>query len=257
MTRQTLGSAGLAEAMRALLLMRIRELSTGASLTRLAVSFAIALAILWMVIRPGDTERFWWVAISVFALKFLPVYCLTKGGETLRSELKEGTIEYLWTRQASKGSLYLAFYASSLLQVMVQVAGFLLALSLVAFARGVAVDFLDLSLLWVCGLGAAFAFTAIAIGVGAFSAKYVVFGLFYFSFVELGLGALPTGARGLAVSAHVKDVLTPVSYSELSAAFGALGGSLLAMAIISAVALLLGAFVFLRSVYSVGGDKEG
>ena len=98
--------------------MRIRELLTWSSGIRLLIVFAIVFVVHLLVGIKTDSSRFWVTAIDLTILGFLPFYCLVKGGESLRSEIRDGTIEYSWTRPSSKSSLYAGYYASSIIGIL-------------------------------------------------------------------------------------------------------------------------------------------
>lgn len=239
--------------MKGLLYMRIQELMTAGSTVRFGLIFVICFGLFLLIgLDPeGVGARYEGFVAGVFALKFLPVFCLTKGGETLRSELKDGTIEYLWVRPASKAELYLAFVCSSYLGILALIVPALLGISLAGLAMG-AVSFGGLLSLWISVLTAIASFTAISGAISSFSSKFVVLGIFYYSFVELGLGSIPNGVQRLAVSFHTRTLLNGFST-------GGANFSLESFAWILGtgfVALALGTVIFSQSRYGVGGEKE-
>ncbi len=240
-------------AIRGLLYMRIQEMATVSALTRSAAIMVVSFLLLMLLRLDLDhaSERYQGLVAGLFALKFLPIFCLTKGGETLRGELKEGTIEYLWVRPANKVELYLGFVLSSFMSSFSLVGAALLGISLAGLFLGV-VGFGGLLTLWVTVIAVVCSFTAISGALASFSSKFVVLGIFYYSFVELGLGAIPNGVQRLAVSFHAKTMLSGLVET---------GGSvdLNAFAWISAtglIGLLLGAAIFSQARYVVGGEKE-
>ncbi|MBK1877736.1 ABC transporter permease subunit [Pelagicoccus mobilis] len=240
-------------AVKGMLYMRIQELTTTAALVRFAIIAASTFGLLLLVgfNESEARERFQGLLVGAFALKFLPIFCLTKGGETLRGELKDGTIEYLWVRPASKVELYLGFFLSGFLGTMWIVGPALIGISAAGVVLGV-IGVGGLLTVWVVSVCVVASFTALSGAIGAFSSKFVVLGIFYYSFVELGLASIPNGVQKLAVSYHAENLLRGVT-------FGAQGfevGHLLWIAGIGAVALGLGAAIFSQSHYVVGSEKE-
>lgn len=250
----THGSKASLGALRGLLYMRIQELVTTSSLVRMG-AILVATFLLFLLVGLDETEaagRFQGLVAGIFALKFLPVFCLTKGGETLRSELKEGTIEYLWVRPASKVELYFGFILSGFLGIMSIIGPALLGISLSGLFMGV-IGVSGLAMLWLTILAVVSSFTAISGAIGSFSSKFVVIGIFYYSFVELGLGAIPNGVQRLAVSFHARSLLSGLVKDggtfSLEAFVWILGTGVLG--------LVVGASIFSQSRYMVGSEKDG
>lgn len=256
MSTETQQIGGFGRGLMGLLFMRIRELTTTTSLIKsLAVGVGcFGLLMLLDLDAGGDTHTpFQTVIGTAFALRFLPIFCLAKGGETLRNELKEGTIEYLWVRPISKIELYIGLYFSSVLSICSIIIPALVAISLAGVTLGV-VNFMGLVALWLTTLCSILAFSAISGALGAFSSKFVVLGILYFGFIELGLGGIPNGIQNLAVTYHARMLLSGLTGIEsqagdLTSYFWILG--------ISASLLVLGAALFSTLRYVVGSEKDG
>ncbi|MBC2607447.1 ABC transporter permease subunit [Pelagicoccus albus] len=239
-------------AIRGLVFIKIRELTTPFALARSGAVFGIALVLLGLLAWGSDdfSERYLGLIRGVFALTFLPIFCLTKGGETLRSEMKDGTIEYLWTRPVGKVELFFGFYLSSLLGCFAIIYPALLGISLVGLIQG-AIGVSSLLLLWVTVTAVVASFAAISGAISSFTSKFVVFGIFYYSFVELGLGAIPNGVQRLAISYHAEQLLYGLDGSSF------LDGTALGYILATgALGLAVGASLFAKSKYVVGGEKE-
>lgn len=245
-------------AARGLLYMRIRELATKRSLLRSVAAFALVLALLLLLLLdPGQgAERFRALARGPFLVSFLPLYCLAKGGQALRGELKEGTIEYLWTRSSSRVQLYLGFALSALLDAAAVVGPCLLALTLAGFALGGFAGPGELLLLWLASAAVAGGFTLISVALGALSSKYVVLGIFYFAFVDLGLGQIPNAVQKIALTSHVRQLAASFRSEAIPTSFGSAASALLWMAAIGLLALAAGAALFRASRYVAGSEKE-
>ncbi len=240
-------------ALRGLLYMRIQELTTTASIVRIGVILVVSFLLFMLtgLDKLEAAERYQGLVAGVFALKFLPIFCLTKGGETLRSELKDGTIEYLWVRPASKIELYLGFIISSFIGIMSIIGPALLGISLAGVVMGV-IGIQGLMMLWLTIVVVVASFTALSGAISSFSSKFVVLGIFYYSFVELGLGAIPNGVQRLAVSFHARSLLSGLVDN---------GGtfhleSFIWIVATGAIGLVLGAAIFSQSRYIVGSEKE-
>lgn len=240
-------------ALKGMLYMRIQELTTMAAWLRFAIIAALCFGLLLLTgLDPSEArERYQGILVSAFALKFLPIFCLTKGGEALRGELKDGTIEYLWVRPASKVELYIGFFLGGFLGTFSIVGPALIGVSAAGLSLGV-IGLGGLLTVWIVTLCVVASFTAISGAIGAFSSKFVVLGIFYYSFVELGLASIPNGVQKLAISFHTENLLQGASYGS----GGMEAVSLLWILGIGAVAVALGAGIFSQSRYVVGSEKE-
>lgn len=251
MSSRTIGLASWG-AIRGLVYMRLQEISTRKSLIRSAVIFGISLGLLalFRVDKEEGSEEFLKVLQNVVLLTFMPIFCLTKGGEVLRGELKEGTIEYLWVRPVDKVALYLGFYLSSVLSILSIVGPPLLAASLAGVGTSV-LSISEIAWLWVTVLAMILSFAGISGALASLSSKFVVLGIFYYSFVEIGLSKIPNGVQTLAVSFHAKGF-----FDSVLAGNGVVLKPLLLILIPGLVGLALGAVVFRQSSYVAGGEKE-
>ncbi len=248
---------GWGSVLRGLLYMRICELTTRRSIARLVLSFFVVFALLAVTKLEGDaTEvRFWEVALGMFALGFLPLYCLVKGGDSLRGALREGTIEYLWTRPTSRAALFIGFFLSSLIGIGAFAGSCVLAICCAGVYLG-AIESLGEVLLYAGGCGfAVLAFSAIASGLSALTSRFVVFGVLYYSFVEGLLGQMPTGARNVSGLVHLRSALRPLQDGSISLLSSSVVQSALALVVLAGVALVVGATLFTMRNYAVGSDK--
>ncbi|EDY84380.1 hypothetical protein VDG1235_4011 [Verrucomicrobiia bacterium DG1235] len=247
------GKRGALGAIKGLLYMRVQELMTGPALFRAAAVFAASFGLLLLLrLDPDDAaEQFQGLVGSTFALVFLPIYCLTKGGETLRAELKDGTIEYLWVRPVSKVELYVGFFLSGLLGTLAIVGPSLLGISLAGMVLGI-VDFTGLATLWLTAIAVVFSFSAVSGLFGSLSSKFVVLGILYYAFIELGLEQIPNGVQRVAITFHAEELLAGLTDSSGAASFS----SYLWICGAGLVALGLGAAIFSQSRYVAGSEKE-
>lgn len=248
------GSTGWGSVLHGLIHMRICEMKTRGSAIRLGVTFCVIFGLFAMEDASDNGPQFWQLVVKVFVLGFLPLYCLVKGGERLRSELKEGTIEYLWTRPTGKAPLFFGFFLSSLLGVAAFTGTCVLAICSAGYFVGAIESFGQVVLFAIgCSL-VAVSFSAVAAALGAFTSKFIVFGILYFSFVESLLGQMPTKARNLSLITHVESLLAPLGRGASTLLTMGTAQAVLWVGGITLVALVAGAALFTTKNYVVGGE---
>ena len=247
---------GFGMTLRGLLHMRLRALGAGKSLLRFAVAFVVVFGLGLLSREGGEADQYWLTALTLFVNGFLPLYCLTKGGEALRIALKDGTMEYLWSRPVRRGQLFLGFYSGALLSNLALIGCCLLALTLAGWVAGAEAGISGLALLWLQSILAVAAFTAISMLLAAWSSKFVALGIVYFVLIEVGLGSMPTRVSALSVGEHVRSSLAPLADAGARWAEAPLLGPVVGVVAIGGVALLAGMAVFLSAGYVVGGDKD-
>lgn len=233
---------------------RIREILTWSSGIRLSIVFAVVFVAHLMVGIKTDSSRFWVTAIDLTILGFLPFYCLVKGGESLRSEIRDGTIEYHWTRPTSKVSLYLGYYTSSIISTLLFSFACLAAVFLAALSLGEVESFISLIRIAIGGSAIALSFSALSLALGAITQKFVIVGIIYHLVAEKLIGNLPTLASKISILRNLKLHLysTPEYPMELDQPAILLGyGSIL---IITLAALALGIAVFTSKKYAIGSE---
>ncbi len=236
--------------------LRLREMAKRSTLLAAATAAAVVYIVMELALDGDDHQRFWALAIEVFVLKILLIFALTKGGEALRSDLKDGTIEYLWTRPVGKAKLYLGFWLGSLLGLLPVLLGSLLSISWIGVSMGAIDGFAELALLWIGAFLVAVGAGSLSLAFSALTSKFVVFGIFYFALVEMVLSRLPTGVRSMALRSHASDLLEPLKFGD-PVSLELFGSALLGFLAIGVAAVLIGALRFSRARYSIGGEKEG
>lgn len=249
---------GLVAVARGLLFIRLRSLgSLGTALQLLAV-FAALFGLGLLSVGRDDVYGFWKLAVTLFMNGFLPLFCLAKGGEAVRGSLKDGTIEYLWTRPVRRGQLYFGFFLGSLVSTLAFVVACLCGLTLVALVRGIDLGIVGIAVMWLEAFVAAAAFTAISMALAAYSSKFVALGVFYFLVVELGIGNLPTKVSSVSIGAQAREAMRPMREIWAGAAVEMqVFGPAFSILSIGLIALVIGAGVFVLSGYVVGDDKDG
>lgn len=247
----------LAAVARGLLFIRLRAMGSRGSVLQLVAVCAALFGLGMLAVGRGDVYAFWKLAVPLFMNGFLPLFCLAKGGEAVRGSLKDGTIEYLWTRPVRRGQLYLGFYVGSLVSTLAFVIACLCGLTLVALVRGIDVGMVGIAVMWLEAFVAAAAFTAISMALAAFSSKFVALGVFYFLAVELGIGNLPTKVSSVSIGAQAREAMRPMREIWAGAAAEMqIFGPAFSILMIGLIALAMGAAIFVLSGYVVGDDKD-
>lgn len=241
----------------ALLFLQAREMLASKTVVRLLLISATVTVLTYLATRYGGAFAYWDRVIDKLFGLFLPFLCLTKGGEAVRSELKEGTMEYLWTRPVRRSHLFVGLFAASFASVAATVFAAILPIVAIGMWIGVWESAMMLVSFLATAVACVFGYAAISALLGAFSARYVVWGLLYFATIELGLGSVATGVRNVSISAHVEDLLDPIRYGADGGYFLQFAASTLWILGIGGVALALGAGLFATTRYFVGSSKEG
>lgn len=240
---------------RGLIHMRISELATTATLVRFTIAFVIVFGLTFLIGSKSDSPQFWNLATYFFALGFLPFYCLVKGGESLRSELKEGTIEFLWTRPVRRSSLFLGFYASSLIGIGAFTTVCLVALSGAGLWLGEISSAGQIFMYCLGCLTIALSFSALSLSFGSLTSKFVVIGILYYFFIEKLLAQVPTNARKVSIIANLKPHFLANAEQSSEIVFTSAAHSILYVIATAAIALILGGIAFTLKRYSLGDDK--
>lgn len=235
--------------------MRMCELATIATLVRFAIAFVIVFGLVIFVGSHESERQFWILAIHFFALGFLPIYCLVKGGESLRNELKEGTIEFLWTRPARKSSLFLGFYASSLISIGAFMTVCLIALSGAGIWLGEITSIGQLVAYTLGCIAIALSFSALSLALGSFTSKFIVVGILYYFFIEKLLAQVPTSARNASIIANLRTHFLENAGAASDFVISNTIQSIVHIALITVTALTLGCIAFTLKRYSLGEDK--
>ncbi len=235
--------------------MRISELATTATCVRFTIAFVIVFGLTLLIGSKSDSPQYWNLATYFFGLGFLPFYCLVKGGESLRSELKEGTIEFLWTRPVRRSSLFFGFYISSLISIGAFTIVCLVALSAAGLWLG---EISSVGQIFTYCLGCVaivLSFSALSLSFGSLTSKFVVIGILYYFFIEKLLAQVPTSARKVSIIANLKPHFLANTEQSSEFVFTSAAHSILYIIAISATALILGGTAFTLKCYSLGEDK--
>lgn len=250
------GATSLSAVFKGLLMLELFAWRRSGVWVKAGLALAGLIVLTRLSISRGNEALFSTWMIDVVTLKLIPLLCLVTGGGLLRNQIRSFTIEYLWTRPASKTYLVLAAWAVSVVLVSVQATVATVIVHAVGGIQGVPAVWDGLLLQLMTQVLIILPFCALAVLLGVFSGKYMVLGLVYGLLVEGGMSRLPTNLNRISVTHHAEELLSlsaPTVQNPISSVWlPSLGG----IAVIAAVALVLAVFIFNRRQYSVGGEKE-
>ena len=120
------------------------------------------------------------------------------------SEIRDGTIEYHWRRPTSKLSLYLGYYTTSIISILLLSLACLAAVFLAALSLGEVESFISLIRIAIGGSAIALSFSALSLALGAITQKFVIVGIIYHLVVEKLIGNLPKLASKIFILRNLK-----------------------------------------------------
>lgn len=209
------------------------------------VTFALAL-------EPTRASFEGWL-IDLFLLMALPIIALSVSGGLLRDEIKDGTMEYLWTRPTSRLRLLLCFYIAAVLKTLAYALALALSIYAAGILKGCHVDLALLPSLFLAIIFSALTFSAGGLLLATWSGKYMIIGITYGVLVESGLGRIPTNLSRFSVRHSIETIVQLDGFSGLATTVSSLGVCLLL-----AVVCLGGAgLIFSMKDYALGEEKDG
>ncbi|MEM9158793.1 MAG: ABC transporter permease subunit [Verrucomicrobiota bacterium] len=246
---------GLKAAVVGMLLLKTRIFFSPSSLLKnLGGGFALGLMVyLWSRGNPNAMISEW--LETPFLGYLLPLTCLTMGGGAIRNEIKEYTIEYLWTRALKRSHLLIGTYVASVVATFCFCVFYGTVICLAGFLRGVGISGGDYLSLLLATFGGCLAYVAISLLLGVVTGRFMVLGILYGSLVEVGISQIPMNVRNLAVSHHLKGIY-PGSLSSDGGVLWAWALGLGPCLLIAALALAVGSLVFSNKQYSIGAGKD-
>jgi len=250
------GATPLVSVIRALLLLRLRALLGPKLALRFAAIGAGLIAVTFLAVPHGNAESFRQWSLEVFVLKIVPLLCLVAGGSALRDEIRSFTIEYLWTRPASKTHLVVGAYVGTVVLMFAQVMAFLVLIHLVGAIRGIPQVWIHLPVAAGAALGGILAFCALALALGVFSGKYMILGIQYGVLVELGLSRLPSRVNLISVTHHVQTLIESAASGDIAPSVLRLLSGAAGCLVIAAIGVVLAALIFTTTNYRIGDEKE-
>jgi len=189
---------------------------------------------------------------ELFLLNMLPFFVMVTAGGILRNEIKDGTLEYIWTRPISRLRVMGGFFAAAIAATFIWVFFLSLGVQAGAMYHGIEGIWAEYDRLLLAVFAGCVAFSGLAMLVAAFSGKFVGFGLLYIGLVEIGIGKIPTNINNIAIRHHMETIV--------GSAFGEGGGSIASglwgSFLIAAIFVFLAGFLFRNKNYSLGSEKE-
>lgn len=206
----------------------------------------------FLALEPTSASFESWME-GLFLLTALPLIALTISGGMIRDEIKDSTIEYLWTRPATRFQLIIGFYLAAVMKTVIYGLALVLSLYAAGFFKGCHPDFGTLPSVFLAILFSALTFCAGGLLFATLTGKYMIWGIVYGAVFELGIGSIPTNISKLSVKHYIERIAQIDSLPSLFTAFGSF-----AICLGIALVCLAGAvLVFSTKSYSLGQEKEG
>ena len=166
------------------------------------------------------------------------------------SEISDGTIEYHRRRPTSKLSLYLGYYTTSIISILLLSLACLAAVFLAALSLGEVESFISLIRIAVGGLTIVLSFSTVSLALGAITQKFVIVGIIYHLVVEKLIGNLRKLASKISILRNLNLHLYSIAeYIKLVQAATLIGyGNIL---IITLAAPTFGIAVFTSRKYAI------
>lgn len=199
-----------------------------------------------------QSNAYYMFTVDFYMLLVLPITCLTAFGGMVRDDLQEDTVCFLLTRPMKRWQFFLSKYVSHLAWTQITTALTLLAFAVSGTLRGVDdVPNLILTLL-IVQVPAIMVYGAISSLMGLLTKKYLVLGIIYGFVVEFGIGQIPTNINTLAMTNHLKSLLT--KYTPLAEYLNQEPGSsftaIAAIVTVTVVFLALSSLMFTMREYN-------
>lgn len=220
-------------------------------------SYLLPLAILFgisyfLLIEEGSIKSFELWLNTLFILKGMPILALILSGGMFREEIKDSTIEYLWTRPTTRTGLVLGFYASAVLKTLVYGMAIALAIYLAGQLKGCQPDWADFPVIFLALSFSSLAYCAGGLLLATWTGKYMVLGISYGSVIEVGVGSIPTNLSKLSIMHHIEQLVAMDSLFALGNSLN----SLLVCLCLTIVCVTAASAVFSFKTYHVGSEKE-
>jgi len=191
-----------------------------------------------------------WI-LELYAPFMVPIACLVSGGSIIRDEVQAGTLPFLITRPMGRARLLLVRYLCQ--AVWLECALGMNAVLLTVVGLAYAVPEAEAMGFWLLLVQALLipAFTAVSVLLGLISRRYLLLGVLYGFVVEVGIGQIPTNINTLSLSRHFLALLggSPVYETGFGLSGWGAGGEVLAVVVLTGVALGAGAILFRQREY--------
>jgi ABC-type transport system involved in multi-copper enzyme maturation permease subunit len=173
----------------------------------LLLTLAAIPTLTFLTVDPSEVKTFVEWAVSFYLVLIVPLCTLAVFGPMIRDELQADTLGFLITRPLTRARLYLLKYLCHLAWVQAALSVHLLLLVLVGVIRQIPGIWSMALWLFATQFLAIIAYGALSGLLGLLHQRYMVLGLLYGFFVELGIGRIPTNINSLSIAHHVRTLL--------------------------------------------------
>ncbi len=257
MNASTYAPPTLLATFRAVAQLRLATALSPAALKKFLFAALAATGIAYLLFRRANPERFTEFTVNSLTLTILPLFCLSYCGGFLRNEIRDGTIEYLWTRPVARYHLLLATYAGGVLTLFAATALLTTLIHIVAAFHHVPNSWLHYPQLLLAQFATILTYSAFALALSAYTRRYMPLGLVYGLIVEVGVSQISTNINNLAASRHIRALLNYATQETTATPLAATASGLLGCLALTTIFLVIACLVFTRTQYSTGSEKEG
>jgi ABC-2 type transport system permease protein len=197
-------------------------------------------------VHNGNTEHFSQWSVQFYLTFVVPVVAFLTAAGLIQDDMKPATADYVLTRPVRRHAFLFYRYLSHTACLQAEC---LLALAVLvavgAFRQVPELASIAPSLL-LAQILAVMAFSALGFAFGAFSSRYLVWGIVYANIVEMGIGHIPTQLNRLSMTLHVRTIASSILHlrSNDSAQLESLPSSIVALLVFSLVFTVMAAALF-------------
>ena len=197
-------------------------------------------------VHTGNAEHFAQWSVHFYLALVVPVIAFLTAAGSIQDDMKPATVDYVLTRPIRRHAFVLYRYLSHTLCLQVQC---LLALAVLvavgAFRQVPELVSIAPSLL-LAQILAITAFSALGFALGAYTSRYLIWGIVYANVIELGIGHIPTQLNRLSMTLHVRTIASSILHlpSKGSAQLADLPSSIVALLVFSVVLTAIAATLF-------------
>jgi ABC-type transport system involved in multi-copper enzyme maturation permease subunit len=197
-------------------------------------------------VHNGNAEHFAQWSVHFYLAFVVPVVAFLTAAGLIQDDMKPATVDYVLTRPLRRSAFVLYRYLSHTACLQVQC---LLALTVLvavgAFRQVPELASIAPSLLLAQFL-AVTAFSALGFALGAYTSRYLVWGIVYANIIELGIGHIPTQLNRLSMTLHVRTIANSILHlkSKGPAPLENLPASIIALLVFSLVFTVIAAALF-------------
>lgn len=208
-----------------------------------AVTFLLAL-------EPNQESFEGWI-VDLFLLIALPLIALSVSGGLLRDEIKDATLEYLWTRPVSRFRLILGFYIGAVIKTLFYGILFVVAIWTAGILKGSSPDIGMLPGFIAALLFSTITYCAGGLFLAALTGKFMVAGIGYGVAIEVGFGRISGNLSALTIKHYIVGI---GGFSDTMTGATAWQGYLVC-SILSLLFVLAAGLLFSVKAYNLGSEE--